>query len=591
MEKGRLAHLVGHVTALLHHSDGGDGELLELFIQQHDESAFEALVRQHGPMVFGVCLRVLGNLHDAEDAFQATFLVLARKAASVRPRYRVGNWLYGVACRTAQEARRANARRRAREAKVLVCQESPSAAGEELRELLDQELTRLPEHYREVVVLCDLEGRGRQEVAELLGCPEGTVASRLARARALLQRRLERRGLIVSAVSLTATLAPASASAVPVTLVAATVRGALLAAAGQSAVGVIPGEVLILTERVLRTMVRMKLKAILAVLVLVGFLGTGASWFWYQGAGAAPPRDKTAATPAQNPGAAQTEQLRQEFTLLKQELQKALERTAALEARLPPKAEERPEVLFEGKPASYWVKQSRDRSRKYRLQAIQALAAIVEDDRTVAPILEEAMLDRDNLDVRDEAADALVKVGRDVVPSLLRALKDPRKEKRVWVLYVLGRIVPEARTAVPALTELLKSSESSDRFAAAVVLGNIGPDAKDAIPALLKLLKDPKKAACFAAVEALGRIGPGAKAAVPPLIELLKEDKPIDYYADYPPSIGGLSIHTVILAEKAAEALGNVGPDAKAAIPALLKCCKDSIRGAPRGSEATGSGA
>ena len=152
-----------------------------------DEAAFEALVRRHGPMVLGVCRRVLRNHHDAEDAFQATFLVLVRKAASIVPREMVANWLYGVAYRTALKARSMIARQRVRERQVTEMPEpeaaEPDDCWRDLQPLLDQELSRLPDKYRVPIVLCDLEGKTGKEAARQLGWPEGTVASRLARGR------------------------------------------------------------------------------------------------------------------------------------------------------------------------------------------------------------------------------------------------------------------------------------------------------------------------------------------------------------------------------------------------------------------------
>ncbi len=250
--KNRLNEMIGRVATVFRQEAEGDGHLLELFIQQRDEAAFEALVRHHGPMVFGVCRRVLGNTHDAEDAFQATFLVLARRAASVRPRNRVGNWLYGVAYRTAQEARRGMARRQAREAKAMPRVEASEAIHDDLRAILDQELASLPDKYREVIVLCDLEGEGRKEVARKLGCPEGTLASRLARARDMLAKRLTRHGLPLVAGSLVAALAQEAASAsVPAALMPATVKAAIQFAAGSTVPsGVISATVVALTEGV-----------------------------------------------------------------------------------------------------------------------------------------------------------------------------------------------------------------------------------------------------------------------------------------------------------------------------------------------------
>src|SRR5213083_498456 len=139
-----------------------DSELLGAFLNQRDAAAFEGLVRRHGPMVLGVCRRVLGNSHDAEDAFQATFLVLVKKAASVRPRQRVGNWLYGVAYRTALEARTIGARRRVKERTMPKRETAAEDVWQDVRPVLDRELSGLPENYRIAVVLCDLEGKTRK---------------------------------------------------------------------------------------------------------------------------------------------------------------------------------------------------------------------------------------------------------------------------------------------------------------------------------------------------------------------------------------------------------------------------------------------
>src|SRR5262245_5376688 len=214
----------------------GDGELLGHFIERHDEAALAALVLRHGPMVWGTCRRLLGE-HDAEDAFQATFLVLVKKAASVVPRERVANWLYGVAHQTALQARRAAARRAAREVQVIQMPDAEAARQDQysdVRLLLDQELSRLPGDYRAVLVLCDLESRTRKEAARQLGVPEGTVAGRLARARAMLAKRLTDRGVTLSGGVLAAVLAPNVASAgVPDSVVASTISAARLVAAGQ----------------------------------------------------------------------------------------------------------------------------------------------------------------------------------------------------------------------------------------------------------------------------------------------------------------------------------------------------------------------
>src|SRR5262245_53177899 len=179
-----------------------DAELLARFVADRDAEAFAHLVGRHGPMVLAVCRRVLGCAHDAEDAFQATFLVLARRAAAVGRRHLLANWLYGVAYRTAREARRAAAARRAKEQRAAAMRDTtvvPDGPEPDLHEVLDRELAALPEAYRAAVVVCDLEGLSRREAAARLGWTEGAVAGRLSRGRALLARRLAGYGLAVPA--------------------------------------------------------------------------------------------------------------------------------------------------------------------------------------------------------------------------------------------------------------------------------------------------------------------------------------------------------------------------------------------------------
>jgi RNA polymerase sigma factor (sigma-70 family) len=257
-----------------------DGQLLDNYIRSREEAAFAAIVRRHGAMVWGVCRRVLRGHQDAEDAFQATFLVLVRKASSIVPKEMVGNWLYGVAHQTALKARATTFKRRTREKQVTVMPE-PTIEQEELRDelqpLLDEELSRLPNKYRAVIVLCDLEGKTRKEAARHLDLPEGTVASRLATARTMLGNRLAR-GLPVASAALAAVLSQTVASAsVPVAVTSATIKAASLFAAGQAAVpGAISVKAVALAEGVLRTMLLTKLKLATAALVVLAVLGTSA---------------------------------------------------------------------------------------------------------------------------------------------------------------------------------------------------------------------------------------------------------------------------------------------------------------------------
>ncbi len=238
-----------------------DGQLLDRFVADRDEAAFEVLVRRHGTLVWGVCRRTLGSHHDAEDAFQATFLVLARRAASIVPRERLPNWLHGVARQTALKARAMASRRRRRETPMATLPE-PAVVGPESNrvddrlEWLDRELGHLPDRYREAIVLCELEGLTHQEAARRLGCPVGTLSARLSRGRALLSRRLARRGVAIPAVGLGAWLAPDAASAsVPAALAGPTARAAALFAGGRAVTsGLISLDAIRLARGVIRTM-------------------------------------------------------------------------------------------------------------------------------------------------------------------------------------------------------------------------------------------------------------------------------------------------------------------------------------------------
>ena len=284
MATSQISEVIRHLrrTVLLRDVAGlTDGQLLEDFISRRDGEALEALVQRHGPMVWGVCCRVLSNHHDAEDAFQVTFLVLVRKAASIASRELLPNWMYGVAYQTALKARATTAKRRGRERQVTEMPE-PEAVQQEiwhdLQPLLDQELSRLPDKYRIPIVLCDLEGKTRKEAAQQLGCPEGTVAGRLARAREMLAKRLVQHGLLLSSGSLALLLSQNAALAcLPPSVVTTTIKTATLIVAGQTAAtGLIPAKVAALTEGVLKAMLMNKIKnvtLVVAMLCMVAFGG------------------------------------------------------------------------------------------------------------------------------------------------------------------------------------------------------------------------------------------------------------------------------------------------------------------------------
>jgi RNA polymerase sigma factor (sigma-70 family) len=279
MATGAIEQVVGYLRRVTRPQEAAavtDGQLLRTFLADRGEAAFELLVRRHGSMVLGVCRRILGNLHDAEDAFQVTFLVLARKGGSIVPREQVGNWLHGVALRTALEARARRARRRTRELQVMDMPHPTVSAEvnwEALHRILDQELERLPVKYRSAIVLCDLEGRSRKEAARQLGLAEGTLSSRLATGRQMLVRRLARHGLTLPAAGLVAALGAQTArAAVSPALVSATAKAVMLAASGQAG-GLFSAQVLSLSQGVLKTMLLQRLKVV-SVLLLGIALGT-----------------------------------------------------------------------------------------------------------------------------------------------------------------------------------------------------------------------------------------------------------------------------------------------------------------------------
>lgn len=269
-----IRHLIGSHTA----TDQADGQLLHRFVHDRDEAAFAALVERHGPMVLGVSRRIVGDANAADDVFQATFLVLVRKAAHLRQWGSLGNWLYTVAYHLALKTRAQEARRRAREKEVIDMPQAPAdGAWAELRPVLDAELGRLPDKYRSAIVLCYLEGKTNEEAARALGWPTGTLKVRLMRARDLLRARLARRGLTLSAPVLAPALAEPASAAVPPLLYETTLNAVTLFAAGNAtAAGAVSGRAVLMAEGVLKTMFLTKLKAAAAVLIAVVLMGTGA---------------------------------------------------------------------------------------------------------------------------------------------------------------------------------------------------------------------------------------------------------------------------------------------------------------------------
>jgi RNA polymerase sigma factor (sigma-70 family) len=265
----------GHAAA-----DLTDGQLLARFRDRRDEAAFVELLQRHGPLVLGVCQRLLHDPHDTEDAFQATFLLLLRKAHAIVKQGSVASWLHGVAHRVAVRLKGENARRRQRERQAYR-PPAPDLLQEivfcDLRAMLDEEVLRLPARCREPFVLCYLEGKTNEEAARLLGCPRGTVQSRLLHARELLRARLARRGLTLSGGLLAALLPQPTATAVPTALIDATARMAQATLApGAAVAAAVSSRVWTLAEGGLTTMGLGKIKAVVAACLLAGVVLAGA---------------------------------------------------------------------------------------------------------------------------------------------------------------------------------------------------------------------------------------------------------------------------------------------------------------------------
>jgi RNA polymerase sigma factor (sigma-70 family) len=282
MADGRLRTVINQLRRLMGRQTGcalTDSQLLENYTARRDDASFEVLVWRHGTMVLSLCQRVLRDSHDAEDAFQATFLVFARKAGSIGKRDAVASWLYKVAYRIALRLRARTVKQHEREEPADDLPDRSNCEEEvvwrDLRPVLDQEIDRLPAKYRTPFVLCYLQGYTNEEAAEQLHCPKGTILSRLARGRERLRSRLTGRGLALSAGLFTGAFLQNASAAVPAALVDSTVKAAIPFAAGKAATGLVSAAVVALSEGALRTMYWNKLKIAAAALVALAILGTG----------------------------------------------------------------------------------------------------------------------------------------------------------------------------------------------------------------------------------------------------------------------------------------------------------------------------
>jgi RNA polymerase sigma factor (sigma-70 family) len=311
-----IVQLIRRLVEGQHLKELPDQELLRRFGSGQDEAAFHSLLRRHGPMVLEVCRNVLGNESDAEDAFQATFLIFAQKAGAIRKGSSVGSWLYGVAYRTALKAQAEFAKRHKHEACVTGRtpeEVSSDLSWREIRQVLHAELHRLSESYRAPLVLCYLEGKTQDETATLLGVSKATVKQRLERGRSLLRARLVRRGLGPAAV-LAASVWPTATvpACLPPTLVGSTAKAAIAVAAGRSAIeGLVSAKAAALALRGLKAMLFTKLQNATAGVLLLGLLASTLSVAVHAGLapglpGGQPPRQSP---PANRPAPSEEDQL------------------------------------------------------------------------------------------------------------------------------------------------------------------------------------------------------------------------------------------------------------------------------------------
>jgi len=271
-----------HAALLQHCGQLTDHDLLERYIGARDESAFALLVKRHGPMILALCWRILRQQQDAEDAFQATFLVLARKCSAIRKREAVASWLHRVAFRAANKLRCTRARRQARETPWFDLPQmgcSDDLGTQETQRLLEEELNRLADKYRAPLLLCCVQGRTRDEAAQQLGWSVGVLRGRLDRGRQLLRARLARRGVALSAALLPLGLAGTSEAALLPELLCTTVRAAMTA--GHAGAVAVSAQAVALSQGVMNAMFLAKLKVIAVVLATLTFLGTGVGLVTY----------------------------------------------------------------------------------------------------------------------------------------------------------------------------------------------------------------------------------------------------------------------------------------------------------------------
>jgi RNA polymerase sigma factor (sigma-70 family) len=524
-----------------------DFQLLERFLNHADQAAFAEVVHRHRRLIWGLCRRLLRQEQDAEDVFQATFLVLALKARSIRKRQGLGSWLHGVAYRCAMQTRRHEARRKRHEQEAVRAVWTDAAEDIHLRELwelLADEVERLPEKHRAPFVLCCLEGKSQEEAGRDLGWTVGTVSGRLARARQELQKRLAKKGIPMSAMLGVTVLADAEVSAA---VLAAAIRAAAAALSGTAAVASsISPKVLALVKGVSHAMFMSKIKSVAITLVLIA-LAAGGGVVAQQAV-----QDDRPAAGAPPGVAARPEQ--------------------APVGKNDPRKEK---LRYDGKTFEYWRDFLSDELKpERRVEAMRAMGAFgasaypKEASTVILKLMREyrgqdiymGLVHTDwspDQKVIHEAAMALAKIGPAAAPVMLEDLSS--EDIRAFVAGVFQSHVPVPESSVPRLTKLIRTGSKGVRETAAVILYNghgwspewrwqtVLPEAKEdeikgLVRALSALVKQDARGggqateARTAAAGLLGLLGSRAREAAPGLVKALltirQQGRPDDFTQD-----------------------------------------------------------
>jgi RNA polymerase sigma factor (sigma-70 family) len=491
MSKGTLdnlmhdLHRIAGLDALREHADA---DLLARFASQRDEAAFAALVWRHGGLVFGVCKRMLHHEQDAEDAFQAAFLTLARKADSISNKESLAAWLYRVAYRIALRARKKTPLP-GHDAATLDQLPARDVGNDleqrEILQSLDEAIAQLPSTSARAIILCYFEGKTHEEAARVIGCPTGTLASWIARARLQLHDRLTRRGIKLTAAGL-GTLLAEQASAAPAAWIPLTAKAVVAFVSGTGAANILSANAVVLSEGVLRMMWFNKLKMFAAIALLLVTFGIGAGVLAnsvWGGVGEAP---------AVN-GDAQAEiaKLRNEIAKLRAELNDAVKEMKSLKEGLPADGVN---PKYRGKPASFWLEQLKDGDPKYREEAIISIGALARKNaKLTSAIIQSLKADTDRAVVAT-AAQVLAKHGIETLPALMEIAEDKQQifhnDTRISAIQAIGSMRSKAKPAIPVLVEVLKETKDYDVASASLnALHMFRSDAVAAIPVLIEKLE------------------------------------------------------------------------------------------------------